>query len=295
MVKKKVDPVYQKKIEDIKVAGETYADDAMKGIYVEQRAAMDEIHALIGKAYIQHSKDGLMVLTTTQQKQLNNTMKAKLKAMGLSLGQSEVDKVTSTLAEVFSATYYKNAFVMESGLKVNLKFNILKKEFIDAAVNAKYKGEFFSDRIWTNKADLIDTLQSSIVKAMKGDMTIDRIGRDIRDRFNVTAYDSQRLVQTETARIQTQASKQIGLDTGVEEVMWSATLDMKTAPEDAALDGKVWGINEDHPEPPLHPSCRCALINVPYAGWSPTARKDNESGKVIAYTNYEDWAKDKGV
>jgi hypothetical protein len=72
-------------------------------------------------------------------------------------------------------------------------------------------------------------------------------------------------------------------------------LDMKTAPEDAELDGKIWGINEDHPEPPLHPDCRCELINVPYAGWNPSARKDNETGKIIAYTNYADWAKDKGI
>ena len=256
---------------------------------------MDELHNIIGKAYMTHSKDGVMVLTTAQQKRITASMKAKLKEMGLKLGKSEVEQVTLLLTEIFSATYYKNAFVMESGLRANIKFNILKKEFIQAAVNAKYKGEFFSGRIWTNKADMIDKLQSSIVKAMKGEMTIDKIGREIRDRFNVSAYDSQRLVTTETARIQTQASKQIGLDSGVEEVMWSATLDMKTAPEDASLDGKVWGINKDHPEPPLHPNCRCVLINVPYAGWSPTARKDNESGKIIAYTNYDDWAKSKGV
>lgn len=286
---------YRKRIEGIKVEGENFSTNAMKGVYLEQKAALDELHAMIGKIYIDHSKDGVIVLTTAQQRQITASMAAKLKAMGLSLGQSEVDAVTGILTTTFATTYYQSAFVMESGLKTNLKFNILKKEYIQAAVNAKYKGEFFSDRIWKNKVLVLDHLQGSITKAMKGEMTIDKIGREIRDRFNVSAYDSQRLVVTETARVQTQASEQIGLDSGVKEVMWSATLDMKTAHEDAVLDGKVWGIKDNHPEPPLHPSCRCVLINVPYAGWSPSARKDNENKEIIAYTNYEDWAKSKGV
>ena len=257
---------------------------------------MDEIHALIGKEYIAHSKDGLMVLTSAQQQRLNKSMKAKLKAMGLKLGESEVKQVSVLLAEVFSATYYRNAFILESGLKANLKFNMLKKEFIASAIKAKYKGEFFSDRIWSNKASMIDHLQSSLIDAHSGKLTIDKVGRDIRDRFNVTAYESQRLVTTENARVQSQASYEIGKSAGVEQVMWSATLDMKTNPEDASYDGRVWSIDDtSKPESPLHPNCRCLYINIPYEGWSPTQRKNNESGKVIAYTNYEDWAKDKGI
>jgi len=294
---KKVDPAYQKKIEDVKVEGEKYAEDAMKGVYLEQKAALDELHALIGKAYIDHSKDGIMTLTTTQQQQLTASMNAKLKATGLKLGKSEVEKVTSLLAEVFSATYYKNAFVMESGLKANLKFNIIKPEFIQAAVNTEFKGEMFSDRIWKNKAGLIDSIQSSLVDAYKGKKTIDKIGREIRQRFEVTAYESQRLVSNENARVQSQAIDEIGRSAGVEQQMYLATLDGKTSAECAALDGKVWGI--DDPEkvtpPEVHVGCRCVLCNVPYSGWQATQRRDNETGKVIPNQTYAEWTKDKGV
>jgi SPP1 gp7 family putative phage head morphogenesis protein len=290
-----MDKEYRKKIENLKVEGENFADNAMKSVYSDQKAALDELHAMIGKIYIDHSKDGFLNLSTVQKATITANVKVKLKIMGLSLGQGESDKVTSILGEVFKTTYYQSAFIMESGMKGNLKFNILKKEFVDAAVNAKYKGEFFSDRIWANKADMIDKLQSSIAGAMKGEMTIDKIGREIRDRFEVTAYDSQRLVRTETARVQTQASEDIARATGVKQVMWSATLDNLTNPEDAELDGKVWGIDDDHPEPPLHPNCRCCLINVPYEGWSPSARKDNETEEIIAYKTYAEWSKDKGI
>ena len=75
------------------------------------------------------------------------------------------------------------------------------------------------------------------------------------------------------------------------QVMWSATLDMLTCPECGGLDGKVWDIKEDHPEPPLHLKCRCCLTNVPYKGWKPTQRRDNKSGEIIPYQTYKKWNK----
>lgn len=293
----KVIPQYQKKIEDIKVEGEDSANIAMKDVYLEQKAALDELHNMVGKIYIDHSKDGFLTLSTTQKNNITANFKAKLKAMGINLGQSEIAKVTEILGAVFATTYYKNAFTLESGMKTNIKFNLLKQEFVDSAVMTEFKGEMFSDRIWKNKSSMIDKLQFSIIEAMKGNMTIDKIGRDIRDTFNVTAYESQRLVNTETARIQTQATDEIAKSTGIDQQMYSATLDGKTSPECAALDGKIYDVND--PEkvvpPENHPSCRCVLVNIPYAGWSPTARKDNQTKDIIDYTNYADWAKSKGI
>ncbi len=293
---KKVDKVYQKMVEDIKIEGEKYADDAMRSVYLEQKAAMDELQTLIGKAYMSHSKDGVMVLTLAQQKRIKASMKAKLKEMGLELGKSEVEQVTLLLAEIFSATYYKNAFVMESGLKANLKFNILKKEFVDAAVNQVYKGELFSDRIWANKALMIDRLQSNIIDAMRGKTTIDKIGRVIRDQFNVSAYESRRLVKTENARVQSRAIDDIARSTGVARQLYSATLDGKTNPVDASFDGNEYEVDDpSKPAIPQHPECRCVYINIPYAGWSPSARKDNSTKEIVSYSNYADWAKSKGI
>jgi SPP1 gp7 family putative phage head morphogenesis protein len=288
-----MDKIYRKQIEQISIDNEDYTDDEMKPIYAEQKKSLDGLHTVVGALFIAYAVNGLLKMNASQK--ANSGIKEHLKTMGKDLGDSEIAKVTDILAKTYSDTYYKNAFVMDSGIKVDLKFDILKKEFIDAAVNQKFKEELFSDRIWKNKADMIDKLQSSITECMKGNTTIDKIVKDIRDTFNTTAYESQRLVQTENARIQTQASYDIGISSGVEKVMWSATLDSKTAEEDADLDGKVWGINEDHPEPPLHPSCRCCLINVPYEGWTPTQRKDNETKDIIDYKDYATWKNDKGV
>lgn len=284
-------------IEQIRLDSEKYADEQMKGVYSNQKDKLNELHSFIGMMYIKYSIDGLLKLKGSQKASVMAEIDSKLKAMGKDLGQKEISKVRSILDKTYKDTYCKNAYVLDSGMDINIKFKMLKQEFIDSAVNAKFKESTFSDRIWNNKADMIDKLKNSIVEASKGNTTIDKIAKDIQHTFNVSAYDSNRLVATETARVAVKAQEQIGIDSGCQEVMWSATLDSRTAPYDASLDGKVWGINENHPEPvtDTHPRCRCILINVPFADWKPKVRKDNSSKEIIDYEDYDQWLKDKRI
>lgn len=291
----KVDPQYKKMIEQIRLDSEKYADEQMKDVYSDQKDKLKELHSFIGMMYIKYSVNGLLKLNKAQKTSIMALVNSELKVIGKNLGQKEVDKVKSILNKTYKDTYYKNAYVLDKGMSVDVKFNILKQEFVKSAVNTKLKGELFSDRIWHNKANMIDKLKKSIVEAYKGNITIDKIAKDIQHTFNVSAYESNRLVATETARVAVKAQEQIGIDSGCKEVMWSATLDSRTAPYDASFDGRVWSIIENHPEPPLHPRCRCVLINVPFAGWKPTKRKDNETKEIIDYKTYDEWLKDKGI
>ncbi|WP_175413082.1 minor capsid protein [Clostridium sp. AWRP] len=278
-------------VEQIRLDSEKYADEQMKDVYSNQKDKLNELHSFIGLLYIKYSVDGMLKFNNSQKASVMAQIDDKLKGMGKDLGQKEVSKVKGILDKTYKDTYCKNAYVLDSGMDVDIKFKMPKQEFIDSAVNAKFKEETFSSRIWNNKAAMIDKLKDSIAEASKGNTTIDKIAKDIQHTFNVSAYDSNRLVSTETARVAVKAQEQIGLDSGCKEVMWSATLDSRTAPHDASLDGKVWGINENHPEPVIdtHPRCRCVLINVPFADWKPTKRKDNETKDIIDYKDYKQW------
>jgi SPP1 gp7 family putative phage head morphogenesis protein len=283
---------YRELIEQIALDNESYTEEQMKPVYKAQRKELDALNTVVGALFIKHSVDGFLNMNSSQR--ATTGIKETLKNMGKTLGNVEVNAVTAILGKVYSDTYYKNAFIMDYGMKIDLKFNILKKEFIEAAVKSKYKGEFFSDRIWRNKADMIDMLQSNLTEAMQGKTTIDKVARNIKNTFNVSAYDSQRLVRTENARIQSQAIDDIGHSSGVSQQMYSATLDMLTNPVDASFDGNIYDIDDDSkPEVPQHPNCRCVYINVPYEGWSPTGRKDNETKGIIDYVGYEEWLQNK--
>jgi SPP1 gp7 family putative phage head morphogenesis protein len=53
-------------------------------------------------------------------------------------------------------------------------------------------------------------------------------------------------------------------------VGWSATLDEVTCIECGDLDGEVWDMFDDHPVPPAHRNCRCALVPIA-KGWEDMA------------------------
>lgn len=291
-----VDPTYQSKIEDIKVEGENISENNMKSVYSKQKASLDAIQAIVGKMFVDYNtKNGFLTLTREQQSRLTVEMKDKLKEMGVTLANDEIKTVSTILGLVYMTTYYKNAWVLDQGIKIALKFDILKPEVINKAVNTKFEKELFSDRIWSNKVDMIDKLQKLLIDAFKGKISIDDIGRDIKNTFNVSAYESKRLVLSEGARIQTQATDDIAKSTGIKKQMYSATLDKKTNPKDASFDQKIYNVDDPNkPRIPQHPFCRCCYINIP-ENWNPTQRKDNTSKKIIDYTNYEDWAKSKKV
>lgn len=292
MAKKvKVDPRYKKTIEQIRLDSENDAEDDMQGVYQLQNDKLDEVHNLIGKIFIAYAVNGLLNLQGKQKTSILSNVKSKLTDIGKDLANNEVDKVGRILSQTYEDTYNKNNFVFDQ-LGITSNFNILKKEFIDTAINREYKDSTFSDRIWKNKSDMMDTLYNLIKTASTDNKTtIDQIGKQIKDKFGVQAFESRRLVRTEVARNATDAQLLAGKNAGCKTVCWNATLDNRTAEYDASLDGQTWGIDEDHPMPvsDTHPNCRCVLLNLPYENWTPSKRLDNDSRELIDWTNYADW------
>lgn len=286
----KLDPQYQKMITQIKIDADKFADEQMQTVYKNQKDHLDEIHKYLGLLFVTYAADGILKINPSQRSNILANLNFKLTAMAKDMGNIEITQATDILKKNYSDTYYKNAYVMDSGLSINLKFNLLKKEYIDAAVNNPIDGELFSDRIWSNKAAVADKVKQGIVDAMNGNVTIDKVGKNIQSTFNVGAYESQRLLKTENARVQAQAIDDIGKNSGCTQQMYCATLELNTCSECAELDGKYYDLDDDSkPDIPLHPNCRCLYINVPPVGWEPSVRKDNESKDIIDYEDYNHW------
>lgn len=290
----KINSKYRRIIERINAEGEKYTNEQMKEVYREQSKARDEVQKLIGSLFIKFAADGFLKLTQAQKDKLVHEISQKLKGIGKNLGSKEIDKVASILEDIYADTYYKNAYVMEIGTTKDLKFDLLNEEIVKKAINKKIDGMLFSDRIWQNKAELIDRLKQSISECMDGKTTIDKIGRDISKIFNVSAYQSNRLVITELTRIQAKAQEDIAKSTGIKKQMWSATLDTHTCERCAALDGKIFDIDDPNkPQMPLHPLDRCCWINVPDEDWKPDKRIDNLTKEEIDWKDYKEWYEEK--
>ena len=68
--------------------------------------------------------------------------------------------------------------------------------------------------------------------------------------------------------------------------VWVATLDTRTCPRCAALDGQRYPV-EEGPQWPLHPVCRCRRIpEIPGAG---PGRRASRDGQIPGDVNFAEW------
>ena len=142
----------------------------------------------------------------------------------------------------------------------------------DTIVNASFKNAKFSDRIWMYhdqmKADLSKLLQSGMIQG-KGAR---QLAKDLRKYYygpeylkngkKGAVYNTERLMRTELARVQTEAQKQAYIKEGTEEYKFMALGD--ACDICMAINGKSFKVKDMMPgenAPPLHPHCRCTTVS----------------------------------
>jgi len=135
----------------------------------------------------------------------------------------------------------------------------------EAIVNASFKNATFSERIWMHqdllKAELSKLLQTGLIQGKSSR----ELARQLRKVFNASVYNSERLMRTELARVQTGAQKQSYMRNGNDEYMFMAVNPKGPCEICKDLDGHHFKVDNMMPgdnAPPLHPSCHCTT--APY-------------------------------
>lgn len=291
----------QKEILGIKEDSEQYAVKETVDLLRVYRRNLDDVREQINKIYIRYTVDGKLNISSEQRYNVLLQLERQLQEQMQVLGDKTINKTTDILTDVYNESYAKTAFVIDKGTQVFKSFSLLKPEIVKAAVTAPIEGKTFSSRIWSNVNDLAVRVKRDVEKALIQGHSVEKLARRIKSAFGSTAYQAKRVINTETAKVVSTAQNEIYRTSGVvKRIMWDATLDSKTNEEDAALDGKMWDINEPHLIPPLHPNCRCCLIPV-IDGWKPTNKRENMidpitgDKHVIDYTTYDKWAESRGI
>ena len=171
----------------------------------------------------------------------------------------------------------RQAGILGKSIKNNAKL-------ADTIVNASFKNATFSDRLWMYhdqmKADLSKLLQSGMIQGKNSR----QLAKDLRKYYygpeylkngkKGAVYNTERLMRTELARVQTEAQKQSYIRNGFEEYTYIACGASDCCDICKALDGKHFKIKDMMPgenAPPMHPNCHC----------STSAYEDSKE--------YEDW------
>lgn len=122
-------------------------------------------------------------------------------------------------------------------------------------------GKSWSQRIWTNTAQLQATLEEGLIECVAAGNKTSQLKKVLQDRFSVSYNRADTLVRTEMAHIQTEAAKQRYKDYGIQKVQFWADPDERTCEVCGKLHKKVYPVGMTVPLP-AHPNCRCCVLPV---------------------------------
>ena len=137
----------------------------------------------------------------------------------------------------------------------------LKPSYVRAIVNADFKGKKWSDRLWDNNGKIQKRVEDVVSQVMLRGRHPNEFASKLAKDFNVSMYEAKRLLQSETARVQSEAQKLHYQQTMKPDayVEYIAKIDKKTSLLCKGMDGKLIKVKDLKPGinmPPLHAFCR---------------------------------------
>lgn len=160
-------------------------------------------------------------------------------------------------------------------------------------------GGNFSELIWKDREKLVKALDDIVVKGLAVGDNYDKMSDKLAKRMDTSKSNAKRLIMTESARMENEGLLSYYQRIGAKQLIFVATLDMKTSEICRAMDGQIIPIEEARiglNVPPLHPYCR-SVISPHYEGNEPGDRvyRDVETGKTTKgrYRTYKEYLEEE--
>ena len=214
------------------------------------------------------------------------------------LRNKENEMLEDYLIKNYEDTYYHSLYEISKGLNLKTSFAPLDKNKINQVIGKPWlsDGKIFSDRIWQDKEQLINTLRTKITQSFITGSTLDEAVEDISkfvsDKIKNKEYVARRLLETESAAYASKAQIEAFKSIDVEQYEIVATLDLHTSEICQEMDGEVFNISDQEigvTVPPFHSHCRTVI--APYFDDEPARASRDENGeyKEVKYMNYKEW------
>ncbi|MCL1872970.1 MAG: minor capsid protein [Clostridiales bacterium] len=206
------------------------------------------------------------------------------------------DGVTQLGRDIFDNSYLHTAFDTQKGFGYGREIQQINFDKVDRILSKPWAadGRNFSDRIWTERDKLVNTLQTELTQGLiRGDGPKEIASR-IAERMGVSQSQAERLVRTESAFFAASADLASYKEMGVKEYEIVATLDNRTSAICQSWDGEHLPLSQFEPgvtAPPFHVYCRSTT--APYfedLGGERAARAEDKSYYTVpANMKYPEW------
>lgn len=243
-----------KQVENINSQAINTTDDKMNTVYMKQKQAMQEIMSFIALLYFHYEVNGSIKLNKTQKAIVFKELNSKLIRIYNELTSTEKETLTNVLSENYKFLYNELFNIYNIN---GIQKPLITEQEIMTAVLMPIAGKIFTDRIVVDKTKTIGLLKKSFKNIVNGNVDSETAKKQIENVFAITAYDTQRLANSENTRVSAQASNDVCTTLGIKKHIWRATFE-NTCAKCRKLDGKPFNIDDkEAPTQPLHANCRC--------------------------------------
>lgn len=226
------------------------------------------------------------------------------------MGGKEERLLRSFISDEGTQGYFGTFYALEGAENIQISFAMLPEDYIAELVNTPVAGKRLSTRLYTNQSQLAQEATTALLQGAFRGEGYAKVAKRVGELTEANYKQALRIARTEGGRLQSAAkqrsyveAKSKGIDI---QKRWLSTLDKKTRHSHQELDGQTVDVEEQFEYKGLHAdaprlfgvaeqdiNCRCTTITV-VNDIAPDVRKDSESGDIIDYANYNDWAVAKG-
>ncbi len=214
----------------------------------------------------------------------------------------EFAEMTALAMAVYEESYMRGLFGVETQLGTHFDVSGIDENRLEKVISKPWvaDGKNFSDRIWTNKNQMVDELHKALMRTLITGESSEKAVKDLSKFVDKSVGNAKSraaaLFQTEEAYFSSCALREMYEEFGIRHFKVVATLDTKTSAICRKMDSREFSFDDWEigvTAPPFHVRCRSS-----YGGSfgddlvkSTRAARD-ENGKTIHVPNdmtYDEW------
>ena len=212
----------------------------------------------IGRNMSKEYRDELRRLSARAYMSRLEEIKMRLKHIVMELGVKEKQAYDKAMRQVYADAHAQTAYTIDKGLGFSEGYSAPNADALTKAVNEKWLGENYSDRVWKNKSVLLTAIEQELLSGIAQGHNPRKIAEAMADKYGLSYRNCERLARTETIHMLNSAAYDSYKEHGVEKYQYVCGLDERTCIECGTLDGLVEDLKyaeEGVNYPPKHPNC----------------------------------------
>lgn len=179
-------------------------------------------------------------------------LKANIHLELLAMTSEEQRILYEVMTESARAEYERLSGILGQTLTYN-------EQMLATIVNASFLSATWSDRLWDNQDALRHELDRLLNRGIVQGINPRQLARELREKFESSIYNSERLLRTELGRLQIQVQEDSYKQADISQ--YEVIVEPDGCDYCQSFDGKVFNVEDMEVSvnaPIFHPNCRCS-------------------------------------